>query len=564
MATSIEVNKKSVKELLESGKKNKFIIPEYQRPYAWTDEQIQTLFDDLVEYTNDQTESSYFLGSIVSFDNNNGEQEIIDGQQRISTLFLLLRAIYTKLSNSTIQSAEVKNFMSQIEPAIWEKERLSGEVNFSNILITSKVISSEDNEVFAEILEAGETKENSDDRYSKNYRQIQKLIDDYAKNEPLQFYYFIDNILNQSILLPIKADSQDTALTIFSTLNDRGLPLSDSDIFKAKIYNQLNDKDKKGFIKKWQELDEQASDSNESIQRLFYYYMFYLRAIENDKKSTTPGLRKYYSQNNFKRLHNPNLLSNLSVLLNLWTVINKKEAIDEEKWSENVEIRKILDVLSSYPNEFWKYPVSIFYLTYKDNPDFESLFLNFNKKLFAHLAARYVVTPTINAVKTSILNLNTKIIQSPNPKFEFNPVDWYELKERIKNPHKNTVRMILKLLAYQEQQELLPHKWEIEHIFPRKWQNNYFINEDTNTVKKLIEHIGNKIPFEKKLNIVAGNGYFEKKKQQYKNSKINITRELANSVKGEWGLEHIRERSIRISDSLMDLFYKWGLDASTE
>ena len=46
MATTIEVNKQSVKQLLETGKVNKFIIPEYQRPYAWTDEQIQTLFED--------------------------------------------------------------------------------------------------------------------------------------------------------------------------------------------------------------------------------------------------------------------------------------------------------------------------------------------------------------------------------------------------------------------------------------------------------------------------------------------------------------------------------------
>ena len=82
MATTIEVNKQSVKQLLETGKVNKFIIPEYQRPYAWTDEQIQTLFEDLVEYTENANESTYFLGTIVSYENENNEQEIIDGQQQ--------------------------------------------------------------------------------------------------------------------------------------------------------------------------------------------------------------------------------------------------------------------------------------------------------------------------------------------------------------------------------------------------------------------------------------------------------------------------------------------------
>ena len=61
MATTIEMNKQSVKQLLETGKVNKFIIPEYQRPYAWTDEQIQTLFEDLVEYTENANENLPFL-----------------------------------------------------------------------------------------------------------------------------------------------------------------------------------------------------------------------------------------------------------------------------------------------------------------------------------------------------------------------------------------------------------------------------------------------------------------------------------------------------------------------
>lgn len=120
LATTIEVNKQSVKQLLETGKTHKFVIPEYQRPYAWNDEQIQTLFDDITEYNANNNESSYFLGSIVSYENKDGEQEIIDGQQRITTLLLLLRAIYTKLQHSQ-SIKEVEHFKSEIEPAIWKK-----------------------------------------------------------------------------------------------------------------------------------------------------------------------------------------------------------------------------------------------------------------------------------------------------------------------------------------------------------------------------------------------------------------------------------------------------------
>lgn len=272
MTTTINVDKRSVKQLLETGKNKKFVIPEYQRPYAWSDEQLQVLFDDLSEYThntNEDDESTYFLGTIVSYENENHEQEIIDGQQRITTLFLLLRAIYTKLEKS---GSEADFLKSQIVPTIWKQNPTTGEVDFDKILITSRVMGDEGNQEFANILISGKADEKSNSNYAKNYRLLQQLVDEYAAEQPLAFYNLISNILNRAILLPITADTQDTALTIFSTLNDRGLALSDADIFKAKIYNHLDQNGKKDFIERWQELDEEATNAGESIQKLFYYY----------------------------------------------------------------------------------------------------------------------------------------------------------------------------------------------------------------------------------------------------------------------------------------------------
>lgn len=558
MATTIEVNKQSVKQLLESGKAKKFVIPEYQRPYAWTDDQIKTLFDDLVEYTENNNESTYFLGAIVAYENEENQQEIIDGQQRITSLFLLLRALYSKLE-SMIETPESKNFKSQIESALWEQDELTAAVDFHKTLIISKVMGDEGNESFTNILVTGKANLDSKDNYSLNYNLFTKLIEEYATAQPELFYWFIRNVLNKAILLPITADSQDTALTIFSTLNDRGLALSDADIFKAKIYNHLNNSDKLNFIENWQELNDEATNTNESIQKLFYYYMFYLRALENDRNTTTPGIRKYYSQNNFERIYRKNVMNDLQTILNLWIVINNRIELDDEPWSKNIEIKQTLDSLMSYPNEFWKYPVVIYYLKYLNDHNFESEFLTFLRHLLAVLCARYIVTPTINAIKRGILNLNAEIIKSSTPLFDFAPIDGDILKENIKNAHRNTVRMILKILSYQHQTELLPERWEIEHIFPQKWQANYFPNSSDKEIKDLIEHIGNKIPFEKKLNIIASNGYFQKKQISYEKSKINIVLELSHSSKN-WDLDKIRERDIRISDELSSLLQTWGLN----
>lgn len=566
MPTTIEVNKQSVEALLGSGKTKPFVIPEYQRPYAWTDEQVETLFEDLWEFTatsgGTEREGSYFLGSVVAYENEDGEQEIIDGQQRITSLFLLLRAIYTKLVATPVteRTPEANNFIGKIEPAIWRTNKLTGTVDFKNILLTSRVVNNEGNETLRSILETGNADENAKDNYSKNYRHFQGLFDKHSTENPLMVYQFIYALLNQAILLPITADTQDTALTIFSTLNDRGLPLSDADIFKAKIYNQLDVNAKKAFIERWKDLDEQATDADESIQQLFYYNMFYLRALEKDTKTTTPGVRKYYAANKFERLYKEGLLDTLFVILNLWKVINKGEEIENEDWSKNKKIRQSLDTLSSYPNEFWKYPVVIYYVCYRNEADFELKFGLFLNKLLMELMTKYLLIPTINAVKPDILKLNSAIVSSDTPTFDFKDIDISQLETRIQNPNRNVVRMLLKALAYEQQDELLPARWEIEHIFPQKWQTNYFPDVPDETIKEKIEHIGNKLPFEKKLNIVAGNGYFGKKKKEYTASKITITKEMGTSEIVEWNIDSIMKRDIRVSDSIMALLTKWNDD----
>lgn len=564
MATTISVNKQTIEQFLLNARRKPFVIPEYQRPYSWTNEQIDTLFRDIWEFTSNdggtENDGTYFLGSIVSYENEDGEQEIIDGQQRITSLFLLLRAIYTKLTVTDEKSPEAINFISKIEPLIWRTNKLTGKVDYASILLTSKVISDSENEILKNILETGNVKEKAQNSYSKNYKQLLELLEEKSKENALMIYQFIYALLNQVIILPITADTQDTALTIFSTLNDRGLPLSDADIFKAKIYNNLNKEEKEKFIEEWKELEEDSLRISESIQQLFYYHMFYQRALENDKVTTTPGLRKYYSANKFERILKPNILSNLRQILNLWEVISNKNVIEDEEWSKNIEILKILDILTSYPNEFWKYPVIIYYLRYKDNKDFEERFLAFLRKLYTELLKKYIEIPTITAVKTNILKLNVEIINTDKPTFDFKSLSEDDIREKIKTPHRNVVRMLLKTLAYELQDELLPEKWEIEHILPVKWENSYDLRENEEVAREKIEHLGNKTPFEKKLNIIATNNYFAKKKDYYVKSNIQMTKEIGNLKMDRWGLDQIVERDVRMTDKIIEILKSWGRD----
>lgn len=566
MATTISINKQSVLELLKTGRMKPFIIPEYQRPYAWTNEQIETLFDDIWEFATTigglEQNGTYFLGSIVSFENEWKEQEIIDGQQRITSLFLLLRAIYTKLTNGDDANTDAaQNFIRQIEPAIWRTDNRTGKVNYDDILLTSKVVDNEGNDILKKILQTGVADKDKNDNYSKNYRLFQELYDEQCKKSPLQIYDFIYALLNQAILLPISADSQDTALTIFSTLNNRGLPLSDADIFKAKIYNtKQTDKDKDLFISQWQSLEKEATEAQESIQQLFYYFMFYLRAKDNDVSSTTPGVRKYYSANKFEKLLYRDVIQDLSIVLNLWKVVNTNQDLPDENWDNNKKIRKTLDILKSYPNEFWKYPVVIYYLSHRKDENFDDEFLLFLNKLAGELMTRFILYPTINIVKADIMKLNAKIVNDKHPDFAFRDIncDETELKKKIIIPHRNIIRMLLKSYAYSHQENLLPENWQIEHILPQKWQSSFFTNMDDSIVEEKIEHIGNKTPFEKKLNIIASNGYFKKKQEEYKKSAVEVTKILVTSIDNDWTIGNIEHRDEIVSSEIIELLKKWN------
>lgn len=573
MATAnINVNKQNVLQLLTSGQEIPFVIPEYQRPYSWSDDEIITLFEDLWEFSIERTHSdgakNYFLGCVVSYEEN-GERQIIDGQQRITSLFLLLRAVFSMLEKEDNKTDEVNNFIQKIKPALWKENEMTGKEDRSKILLRSEVVTDSGNLILRNILESGEADKNAKDNYSKNYNKFKELYIQKSQSSPNQIYHFVLALLNYSILLPITADDQETALTIFNTLNNRGLPLSDADIFKSYIYKKLDDTGKKAFINKWKKLETDAEKVNESIQSLFYYNMFYMRAREKDDKSTTPGVRKFYLDKNKNRL-TPETIDDLAVNLQLWKVINGREAVDGEEWSQNMDIRKILDCLSSYTNEFWKYPVSIFFMEHKDKANFEEIFLKFLRKLYVMLLTRYLEVPTINAVKVDILKLNVQIINNSHPEFyagfeEKKLEDEYAVNAEkartdklIIASHKNMVRMLLKVLAYQEdtQTELLPGYWEIEHIFPQTWDSKYYTLNEEEANEKL-EHLGNKLPLEKKLNISASNNYFAKKKDRYKDSKIAIIKKLGDSTLDEWNLANIGTNDTKVCEIIKGLLKAW-------
>ena len=128
----LNVSRKKISELLSRMQNKKFIIPDYQRPYKWDYDKCNILWDDLKNFyiENISNDKEYFLGTIVTCKVNDG-LEIIDGQQRITTLMLLLRAFYQHL-NEMESNANVQGLKRQIEPCIWDINPISQNVDDKN------------------------------------------------------------------------------------------------------------------------------------------------------------------------------------------------------------------------------------------------------------------------------------------------------------------------------------------------------------------------------------------------------------------------------------------------
>ena len=247
--SKLNVDQKTVKQLFQAPKAD-FLIPDYQRPYAWTEDQCRTLWNDIfdfafpgLDYEKFNPNDEYFLGPIVTFKNDNSQQEVIDGQQRLTTLMLVLRAFYDRFAS--MQDKQSKQTRENIARCIWKTNEFD-EPNMDELKIDSEVATDNDKDEFLTILRTGQYNPKHTSRYAQNYLFFQKSIDQFLHDFPTFFPYLPTRIMNNCILLPIEAESQDTALRIFSTLNDRGLPLSDSDIFKAQFYKYYTSIDKKG------------------------------------------------------------------------------------------------------------------------------------------------------------------------------------------------------------------------------------------------------------------------------------------------------------------------------
>lgn len=581
--SKLNVDQKSIYALL-SDRKADYIIPDYQRPYAWDEDSCQTLWDDIFSFaipdndaTKFDTNDEYFLGSIVTFENDKKQKEVIDGQQRLTTFMLLLRAFYDRFTKMQDQGS--KDFSERIASCIWKTDEM-GKPDKDHLKIDSVVATDKDKEEFLSILRTGIVTDSQTSRYANNFRFFLKKVDEFINSFPTFAKNLPARILNNCILMPIEAESQDTALRIFSTLNDRGLPLSDSDIFKAQFYQyykQKSEDDRNEFIKDWKKLEETCEKifhpiTGTPMDDLFTRYMYFIRAKrDNNKSSTTESLRRFYERDKYSVLKQDDTFENLKDLAQFWEDITDQ---NRERFSE--EVLKKLFILNYAPNSMWNYFISVYYLANRtedgklDDEDFK-MFLD---RTIAFIWGYAIIHPGVNALRTPIFAEMLNIVNLNEVTFSDFKFDKEQTRSAIliydfKNGRPITKSMLaLRMMLNKEQSyPKLSQQFDIEHIYPRKRQEN----EKGLSNNRQIDLLGNKSLLEKRINIRASDYRFEDKIKYYqgfdnsRGQRIGGTENLElkniSNVYKKFGEKEIVERTNLFIDDFMNLLDKNGLIA---
>lgn len=239
-----------------------FTIPGYQRPYAWGDEQAQELLDDLLSALRDAPGAlsdsvPYFLGSIVLIKKESApDSTVVDGQQRLTTLTLLLSAIRATVQDSGVRAGITKRIyeMGDVVSATDASYRLSLRERDRNFF--REYVQHEDG-----LANLADLKKPLPDAQNRLRTNALLFLRELAKLDQAELIRLVQFVVTRCFLVVVSTPDLDSAYRIFGVLNSRGLDLSATDILKAEIIGALPEKLRDEYTTRWEDQEEELGRS---------------------------------------------------------------------------------------------------------------------------------------------------------------------------------------------------------------------------------------------------------------------------------------------------------------
>ena len=575
MATEIKCEKKVIREIFNMW----YCIPDYQRAYVWDTDQVRDLLDDTISAYRENKEAQYFLGSMVlkineKFENNVSytEYELLDGQQRITTVFLILACMRDMLTDYPQYQNSLAGFVYQAEDAILQQpERMriifnirSDVRDFVNEHI-KPLHGTCDDALLKEKMQAKDVNISI-----RNMANAMLVAHEFLEENKSDIIGYLSYFLNKVLMIYVATEELQDAFQLFTVLNNRGVKLSSSDILKAENLKELSAADRTSWATRWEEMETYFGED-------FDTFLSHIRTILVKKKQTTTLLKEFdefvYSNQEYDRTQKkyvprtPILRRGRDTFELLYSYYHTYQEVfdtDHSVVTGDYEITNYLKLMETgFGADYWIAPVLDYYRKYRRRG-----FVAFLKALDRKLSADWITaaTPTVrmenvNAILREIEASQDSAALLQSKTFTINKSDF----ERVINGdiygRSFAKYLLLKLdLIYRgSSTPMIPQAIaSIEHILPRnpsadsQWVKDFSAAEREEWTNKL----GNLVLISRRKNTSQGNRDYVEKKEKYFEKNIEM---FPNSIRiyqnyPEWKLSDLKKNHSDVVTELLNVY----------
>ncbi|MBP1170618.1 MULTISPECIES: DUF262 domain-containing protein [unclassified Paenibacillus] len=529
-----------------------FRIPEYQRPYVWGSDQLIELLDDVYQARNSNPDSQYFLGSMVlkKTDNNDGksnyeEYDLLDGQQRLTTLFLITSVIrdLTPVTNSSRIETCRKTIYQMANPDdnIPERLRIVFDIRDKVKDFVNSYIKEEGGTARVQELQQFAGRKDEDISIKNMANAILTIRDYFSNGHSIDefFPYLRSNVL----MIYVAAEELEDAFHLFTVMNNRGIKLRNSDILKAENLAKVKDAaERTNYAKKWESIEEYFGED-------FDNFLSHLRTVLVKQKAGYNLLKEFeeniYAPREFDRINKtyhskPALLEKGKNTFEFIDTYYKhyNYLFDQDHYTlfNSFELNNYLTLMKEgLEADYWVAALLHFYNKFKTNQ-----LLEFVKALDNKFSCDWIVglSPTLRIENVNSIIKKIDDAQTPqdvisSSEMSVNTADLKRILTGGIYGRRYARYLLLKLdLLYLGHTTKFspPQMISIEHILPQnpdlssQWVKNFTPDQRSEWTDKL----GNLVLISRRKNTAQSNLDFDKKKEKYFKKNIEL---FSNSIR---------------------------------
>lgn len=508
----------TIRELLSKGT---FIVPLYQRPYSWGSQEITDLFSDLNEAVKSNMDQ-YFLGSMVFHERDNQKYNVVDGHQRIATITILLATLRDKFKErklddrgvGLISGLIIRNRINGVGEPVFESPLHTLEADYIEQLQKGVTPQSPRSR------SRGRPRKNKAEIAHKHFKEkISKMSDDEIKK-------FTDFLLEKTVIIEIVVNKDEEPFTVFEVLNARGLDLSVADLVKNDLLRRTKKDKRERMNSIWTDIENNLKKENIDFSRFLRHYWLSKYAVVT-KTALYHEITTYLKKQVDPFIFAKDIDEHSKIYTDLLYPTPKDKNILELIDLREMKLMQHLSLLlaaKKCDSKFFDKLISICatitlrYLVVGDrNPnELEGKYSEWAKKIRDKPNDTKVLDAIISEAKKMCLDDST---------FEKN----FEELGKNDDIGTNTARHILrKIEEHKKKSSELKVSYndiDVEHIMPINPKKGSWPNWN----KSQIQLLGNLTLIGTEYNRRAKNYSFDKKKKEYKKSKISITKKLTKT-----------------------------------